>query len=357
MTPRHWLVAGLLAPAFLAGCDQAVKNVGSTGGNSDLATSAPPPMTATGHAEPPPAAAAGRITPLGPVVMLGKVAENEDISGVVLHGDFMLLVSDETAHVEILKKDGEGYQPLRTVSLGAGELDLEALARDGDMIYAAGSHSRIRPKIKKSDDYATIRRKLTEINLDPTRDLIARFRLNSAGEAGPVETISLRTAIAASPELKPFADLPGKENGVDIEGLAVREGKLYVGFRSPVLRANYLPIMVTQFDHPEQAEIRFVNLDGLGIRDLAATQDGFLILAGPAGEGSGAYQVFAWDGYDCLTGATPQGRCQRLGEFPAMKGKPEGLTVLAETPEAYEILLVSDGVKNGQPTRYRVPRK
>ena len=353
MTPRYWLIAGLLAPACLAGCDQTAKNSGPNG------TTPPPSTTTVFHptTDQATSATAGTITALGPVVMLGKVAENEDISGVVLHGDQMLLVSDETAHVELLKKVGEGYQPVRTVSLGAGEIDLEALARDGDMIYAAGSHSRVRPKIKKSDDYAAIRRKLTEINLEPTRDLIARFQLNTAGEVGPVETISLRKAIAASPELKPFADLPGKENGVDIEGIAVRDGKLYVGFRSPVLRANYVPVMVTQFEQPEQADIRFVNLDGLGIRDLATTADGFLILAGPPAEGPGNYEVFAWNGHDCLKGATPQGRCQRLGEFPPLEGKPEGLTVRAETPDAYEVLLVSDGAKNGQPTRYRVPRK
>src|SRR6266508_350209 len=72
-----------------------------------------------------------------------------------------------------------------------------------------------------------------------------------------------------------------KENRVDIEGLAVKDGRLYFGFRGPVLRDGWVPILVTAWDDVDAAEVRYVQLDGRGIRDIAVVDDGFLILAGP----------------------------------------------------------------------------
>jgi len=37
--------------------------------------------------------------------------------------------------------------------------------------------------------------------------------------------------------------LPSKKNDVNIEGIAVRDGIVHVGFHGPVLRANYVLIL------------------------------------------------------------------------------------------------------------------
>ena len=136
----------------------------------------------------------------------------------------------------------------------------------------------------------------------PHRDQLFRFKLKD-GTAADLASTSLRAAIDADPVLKPFAALPGDEGGVNIEGLAARDGKLFVGFRSPVLKDGTVPVMVTTFDKPETNELRFVPLGGRGVRDLAAVRDGFLILAGPSVEAGGGFQIYFWDGRDCAPGA------------------------------------------------------
>jgi Protein of unknown function (DUF3616) len=85
--------------------------------------------------------------------------------------------------------------------------------------------------------------------------------------------------------LGPFTKIPSKENGTDIEGIAVKDETLFLGFRGPVRRENFVPVMVLQLDRPEDYELRFVNLDGHGIRDITAVENGFLIIGGPVGDG------------------------------------------------------------------------
>ena len=85
---------------------------------------------------------------------------------------------------------------------------------------------------------------------------------------------------------RPFMDLPRKENGLDIEGLTVFGKKTYIGMRGPVVD-NIAIIaavsMTPQFAVDEAAVfLHFVDLDGLGVRDLARWNDSILILAGPS---------------------------------------------------------------------------
>ena len=101
-----------------------------------------------------------------------------------------------------------------------------------------------------------------------------------------------------------FAGLPSKENGVDIEGLAAKDGALYLGFRGPVLRENFVPIARVDPSGSDEPELLFVKLGGRGVRDIAATTDGFLILAGPNGDQDWSFELFHWDGRDMVTGST-----------------------------------------------------
>ena len=52
--------------------------------------------------------------------------------------------------------------------------------------------------------------------------------------------------------IQDFVNAYLQENGVDIEGLAWRDGELIAGFRGPVLRANYVPVMRFTFDKPKR---------------------------------------------------------------------------------------------------------
>ena len=149
-------------------------------------------------------------------------------------------------------------------------------------------------------------------------------------------------------------------DGNDEEGIAMADGWLYLGFRGPVLRDNYVPVLRLDFDEPDDHELLFVNLDGYGIRDITRVADGFLIVAGPVGDGPGGYSVYYWDGHDVVPGRArdePVGHLTRLGELQAPQGgKAEGITVLQEDAAAFECLVVFDGVAAGAAQRVRLPK-
>ncbi len=48
----------------------------------------------------------------------------------------------------------------------------------------------------------------------------------------------LRAVIAATPKLQGYAEKPLDEHGVNIEGLAVRGDRLFLGFRGPVINGK-----------------------------------------------------------------------------------------------------------------------
>jgi hypothetical protein len=87
---------------------------------------------------------------------------------------------------------------------------------------------------------------------------------------------------------------------------------------------------------------------------------GFLILAGPVGDGPGLYQVYFWDGEDCLSGVRASGKIGRiefLGVIPTDEdAKAEGLTLLKESSSGYEVAIVFDGLKNGSPTLFGIAK-
>ena len=91
--------------------------------------------------------------------------------------------------------------------------------------------------------------------------------------------------------------------------------------------------------------------DGMGVRDLAAVADGFLVLSGPEADRPGEPSLFFWDGQ---SGAPVS--LGMLGGVPS-HAKPEAVLVLAEDMDAYRLLVMSDGIPGGAPTEYRVPKQ
>lgn len=284
----------------------------------------------------------------------GKIDGDEDVSGAVVVGDYLVIVSDETAVAQVLKKVDDHFAAHASVALGGdakAELDLEAVTADGTTVYATGSHSALRNIGKKGGGG------VGGIDTRESRYQFFRFQLGADGKPGPVEAKSLRKALAAHKVLGGFVPVASKENGIDIEGLAAKDGKLFFGFRGPVLRDNWVPVLVCTFDDPDgTAAVRYVQLGGRGVRDIAAVADGFLILAGPVGDGDSTYRLYHWDGRDGLA-ATDPGHTRPLGDLPdAGKGKPEGLAVLKESATEWDVLIVADGLPKGGPVRLTVAR-
>jgi hypothetical protein len=120
-------------------------------------------------------------------------------------------------------------------------------------------------------------------------------------------TNMLMEVLADDPHLGFFvtAKIPGKDNGFDIEGIAVYQDRIFLGLRGPVLRgwAVILEIevellqtgLLTLKPIAETGQCykkHFVFLNGLGIRDLHLVGEDLLILAGPTMDLDGPVQVY-----------------------------------------------------------------
>lgn len=310
-------------------------------------------------------AAAGEIEVRGLALISGSVAESEDVSGIARVGRFLAVCADEGADLNLLRRRDDGsyaVQATMTVDDGGQEIDMEGLAADGNTLYVIGSHSRARDQVRAGLTRQENHERLAEIDRRRESEQLFRIQFSDDGDAEAIEPISLDDLIQADSILGPFRQVPSKENGVDIEGLTVRDGELYVGFRGPVLRDNFVPVMVFEFESPADYDLRFVQLGGHGIRGMATVSNGFLLIGGPVGDGDGTFELYHWNGDDSVPdeGEVP-GRVTKLGRLPlpddAEDAKPEGIELLEEADEHYDVLVVYDGVENGAPVVLRVSKQ
>lgn len=303
----------------------------------------------------------------------GPVNERYDLSAVAVFGNDLIVGADEQASVQVLESNlsGSAYRAGAIWALTAeGEVDIEGLALRRRELFVLGSHSLRRRNVDFRGDkswsrgYSKNRKRFlaSEIRRESSRDRIYRMTLTEEGKPSQLSSINLRELLVNHPILSPYASLPSKENGIDIEGLACHGERLYLGFRGPIFRSGFVPVLRLRYHAPEDNELSFVNLAGRGIRDLVEVDDGFLMLAGPVGDSTLSYQLYHWDGLDCLPGrraegAEATGRVTLLGNIPTPSGgKAEGLAVLEASPESYRVLVVFDGVEDGAMTVFEVPR-
>jgi hypothetical protein len=204
------------------------------------------------------------------------------------------------------------------------EADIEGMDIAGGCLWFTGSHSlkRLRPKGK---DRKTDVERLATVRTERNRFLLGRIPLVSGGlaVAGSVtngndgtpaarmgstdDGTFLIRALKADDHLGPMIaqPLPAKENGFDIEGLAVRNGRVFLGLRGPVLRGWAAILEIEPDEHQpgmlSLAEMgkadrlvrkHFVDLAGLGIRDLCWRGDDLLILAGSTLASDGAMRIY-----------------------------------------------------------------
>jgi hypothetical protein len=148
--------------------------------------------------------------------------------------------------------------------------------------------------------------------------------------------------------------LPSKDNGFDIEGLVVQGDKIFLGLRGPVLRgwACILEIRIKDkegkadfelakfqggFGESDKYRKHFVNLYGLGIRDLHADGDDLYLLSGPTMDLDGPAQITLWEkafekmgSNDSLTPRGASGLGQPMSLTVGMgDDHPEGIAVMS----------------------------
>ncbi|HEY9706888.1 MAG TPA: DUF3616 domain-containing protein [Oculatellaceae cyanobacterium] len=313
---------------------------------------------------------------------------HKDVSAVLLtHDNHLWVGSDETTSLERLSFDGSqtfsNHQSIdigKFIELPAGkdkEIDIEGLAYADYYLWLVGSHSwkRKQPEENKTDQQNSER--LANVELGKNRFILARIPLVN-GElfqscphpkhpdkqlrAAQLQLTEkgnlLMDALESDEHLKPFivAGIPSKDNGFDIEGLAISDNRIFIGLRGPVLRGWAIVLEVeVKATSPKSLKLKeigdkgklykkhFVKLDGLGIRELCFDGQDLLILAGPTMDIDGPVKVFRLEnGFnsDNLFSWEPQ----PILDLPYGEGNDhaEGITLFNAIAQQPSILVVYD---------------
>ncbi|GAA3584333.1 DUF3616 domain-containing protein [Nonomuraea rosea] len=262
------------------------------------------------------------------------------------------VAGDETATFEHLTWTGDHFGAQRTfqlagyIDLPAGpvdEADIEGLARADGHLWLVGSHSLKRKKAKSKDPAKAAERLATVIR-EENRFILARLPLDPVTELpGPGTVLSGPENIAAhlggDPHLAPFLALPGKDNGLDIEGIAVTPDRVYLGLRGPVLR-GWAVVLELRLEEAGKGRLRlrepyrkhFLDLGGLGVRDLCPDGDGLLVLAGPTMDLDGPVRLVRWRPGRGRHSVVAEGELDKVLELPygVRCDHPEGVALLGD---------------------------
>lgn len=309
-----------------------------------------------------------------------------DLSGVAHMPDGTLWVaSDETRSVERLTfKDGlyDLHKSFDLATLLGGlsdskEFDLEGLDQDGDFLWLVGGFGAKRKSENPGDSDAKTIRRFAKVESEPSRCLLARIPLvggelvasagKASGAGGPLRAARLGSASGGDPLVDALAnddhlgrfvkaEIPSKDNGLDIEAVTVSGDRIFLGLRGPVLRgwAVLLEVGVEE-KSPGILSLKpigtgdllyrkyFVDLDGLGVRDLCRDGPDLLILAGPAVMLDGPARIYRLPDFADMRDDALH-RPKPVLDLPSGRGDdhPEGMTITASSPGGRSVLIVYD---------------
>ena len=277
-----------------------------------------------------------RINTTNPILEFDEAQKQiaESLSAVVVVGGDLWVASDETTSVERLSStDGITFNSHKSFPLedlidlpaqdtdADQEIDIEGLDHHDSYLWLVGSHSIKRKKVKEGETTEKNFNRLATPEIKGNRFILARVPLlesdpdrvlKSAQLEGDLKSNALVDAIKQAnngkgdPHFSGFLTTPGKDNGFDIEGLAISGERIFLGLRGPVLRgwAGILEVAVAEADSrlklretgPEGRPYKkhFLDLDGLGVRDICVDEPDLLILAGPTMDLDGPVAVYRW---------------------------------------------------------------
>ena len=302
------------------------------------------------------------LEPIRTLEFSGKLHEEEDLSAIAHINGNLLIGADEGHTIQLLTHHDQGFKVVGELVLNDDpdtETDIEDICCQGNTCYIVGSHSRKRKKTKPDESQNENRKRLYKTpKAEPDRATLYQVELKS-GKLVLKDKLSLQEILEKDKLLNRFLEIPSKENGIDIEGLAIANDTLYIGFRSPVLRENYVPILQVEANTLDNPTLQFIRMKGRGVRAMTEVEDGLLILGGPPGDGEMSYQLYFWNKNDMVIGndVEAQEALIPLGQIPTPSGaKAEGLSLLNTTRTEWEVLVVYDGVAGGEPTVFQVSK-
>ena len=294
-----------------------------------------------------------------------KVSEPAVYSGmcdasaaVALTDTLFAVASDEDSVIRIYSR-AHGGPPAQSFDLATlldldtkkPETDLEGSARVGSRVYWITSHGRNKggkERLSRERFFATqITTNLHGVQLKLIgkpyehllRDLIHDPRLK-------------RFNLAAAAQLEPKA-----RGALNIEGLsATPEGHLLIGFRNPIPggKALIVPLLnpdeVVRGKTARLGEPILLDLDGLGIRDMAVWNEKYLVAAGSF-DGKGASHLYEWPGGSA--------KAQRVKHAHLNGLNPEAIIFYPDKGWEDVQVLSDDGRKlvNGKPCKECPPNK
>ena len=340
---------------------------------------------------------------------------SDGMSAATAMGDSLWLAHDETIFIERLraKKTRNGaihYASHRRFDLrkliplpasdanlrqGASvEADLEGIAIADGCLWVTGSHSAVREQVKRDGSPEAIA-SLANVRRAGNRFLLARIPIQTSAD-GPVlvrklglrnghliraarlpgsrKNDALTRLLREDPHLGPFLDIPSKDNGFDIEGLAVAPGgRVFLGLRGPVIDgwACVLEMVVTTHARREnelafrklpgsplsaRRSVRyrkhFLDLEGAGVRDLCLAGRDLLILGGPPMRGKGKSRVHRWKGALSVQRDSMIGRedLPTLLDLPygEKKNHPEGLAIVGQRAKRVLLMVIYESIDTGR---------
>ena len=240
------------------------------------------------------------------------------------------------------------------------DLDGEGVAYAAPYFYVVGSHGCGRSKGKfrlSSFILARVRVDRQGQPVDSAGRSLARDKFAQAVETTyRVSDLLKRAGKAAAFFGK---DLESAD-GLNIEGVAVQGDTIWFGLRAPV-RKNKTAYLVSgnigdlfkagNKRSKARPEVVPIELDGLGIRDLAPLPDKrLLVVAGAAHGPEVPFKLFVVD--------PAEGKVTPIGPLAAVTGqvdgetktgKAEGVTVLDMTADKAQVVVLFDSLPNGAP--------
>ncbi|HEY5895241.1 MAG TPA: DUF3616 domain-containing protein [Chthoniobacterales bacterium] len=268
------------------------------------------------------------------------------VSSAVRVGKDLWIGTDEGTAIVRMAPDGENrftaadvVDLVQLLDLPAQETDKDGLLPEIDIegmdwekergyLWLVGSHSLKRKNPKLGDPSKDPFKQLGKVSADGNRFILGRVPLKTEtdetsalagnsdkhfaarldGDRFGSELLTelgkdnlFQRFIPKAGEQSEVGNIPGKDNGLDLEGLAVAgENRLFVGLRGPILRgwACVLELQIeenaTEPGEPGRLHLKIfgdgnrryrrilLKLDGLGVRDLCFDGDDLLILAGPS---------------------------------------------------------------------------
>jgi hypothetical protein len=206
--------------------------------------------------------------------------------------------------------------------------------------------------------------------------ILARLRVDRAGqpldgEGRPLAREDFARAVETTYRVSDLLQRAGKaakffgrdlksEKGLNIEGVAVAGDTIWFGLRAPVRNGKKAYLVGGAIDDlfkpgnkrsKAKPDVVPVELEGLGIRDLAVLPDRRLLVVAGAAEGPEVtFQLFVVD--PANEKATPIGPLQTVTQPVDGKtktGKAEGVTVLDIADDKAQIVVLFDGLANGAP--------